>query len=106
MTLLVKFWPLLQAISSIKSKHCRAQVLRQLKKNKDFVACLREIATNAVRGNVVLSKTDKHKLNKHAKVIKALTRSRSVEQAGGFLGAIVPILAAIAFELINGSKKS
>ena len=100
-TLLAVYWPLLRAITKIKDKRCQQKILRHLKKDKNFVAVLREISINTIKQNVALTEKDKRKLNRYSSVIRSLTKSRSVEQAGGFLGTIVPILASIVLDLVS-----
>ena len=100
-SLLSVYWPLLKAICLIKNKSCQRTVLRHLRKDKQFVTLLQEISENTVRQNIRLSKRDKLRLEKHADIIRALKKQRKVDQAGGFLGVIVPILAAEIFDLIT-----
>lgn len=87
------YFPLLQAIASIRSKRAQRLVLKHLKKHRPFVVLLRELAENTVKQNIKISAENKKKLNKHSTVIKALVKKKQVEQSGGFLGVIVPLLA-------------
>lgn len=89
---------MLKAVAGIKDKRAQLLVLKQLKKHRPFVVLLRELAENTIKQNIKLTEKEKKKLNKHAVVIKALTKKKKVEQSGGFLGIIVPLLA----ELIGG----
>lgn len=100
-TLLEQYWPLLQAVTKIKNRAAQRTVLRHLRKHKPFVQLLKEISVNTVNQNIKLDARHKRRLNKHSKVIKGLTKSRYVDQAGGFLGIVVPILATVIGELLR-----
>lgn len=91
---LQRYFPLLRAVASIKDKRAQQLVLKHLKKHRPFVVLLRELAENTIQQNIRLTKKDKKKLNRHAEVIKSLVKKKKVEQSGGFLGVIVPLLAA------------
>lgn len=95
------YYPLLEAVASVRHKKCQKQILRQLKKNKHIVNCMKEIARNIIKGSLKLTATDKRKLNKHTKLIRALARGRSVEQSGGFLNVVLPILASLISSLLT-----
>lgn len=94
LTRLQRYYPLLKAVASIKNKKAQRLVLNHLKKHRPFVVLLRELAENTVNQNITFTEGQKKKLNRHAKVIKALVRKKKVEQSGGFLGVVVPLLAA------------
>lgn len=94
MSRLERYYPLLRAVASIKNKKAQKLVLKHLKKHRPFVVLLRELAENTVNQNIHFTEPQKKKLNKHAKVIKSLVKKKNIEQSGGFLGVIVPLLAA------------
>lgn len=98
-------FPLLRAIAKIKDKKGQELILRQLTKHRPFVVLLREIAQNTIDENIKLSAKDKKKLNKHSEVIRALTKQKKVHQSGGFLGIIVPLLAASIAGLVRDNVK-
>jgi hypothetical protein len=98
---LKRYFPLLRAIAKIKDRKAQALILKQLTKHKPFVVLLREIAQNIIEQNIELTATDKKRLNKHSEVIRGLTKKKKVHQSGGFLGVIVPLLAASIAGLVR-----
>ncbi len=64
---------------------------------------LREIAVNIMNKNIPLNKIQLRKLGPHAKTIKGLacgvkqaSRQKLVQQTGGFLPFLIPIVTSIA----------
>ena len=97
---LERYFPLLKAVANIRNKKAQRLVLQQLKKHRPFVVLLREIAENTISENIKLTPAQKKRLNRHATVIKALTKKKKVEQSGGFIAQILPLLAAEIASLI------
>ena len=75
-------------------------ILKQLKKNKKIVNCMKEVARNLMSGKLNLSAADKRKLNKHSSIVRSLAKGRKVEQSGGFLNIALPILASVVSSLL------
>lgn len=97
--LLARYYPLLKAITGMCGT-CRKRLLTKLAQDPEFVKCMREITENVLKENVELSVKDKRRLNRHAKVISSLRKSKGVTQSGGFLNIVVPLLASVVGELI------
>ena len=76
--LVIQFYPVLKAVTRLKDKACRKKLLKQLARDPQFAKCMKEITENVVRENIPLSKKDKLKLNREAKVIRALRKSRGI----------------------------
>jgi hypothetical protein len=93
-------FPLIEAVAKIKKKEVQRVVLRHLSKNRRFVSCLQEIAKNTIAGNLPLTKFHKKRLNKHSTVVRGLVKKRKVQQSGGFIGAVLPLLASIVGDIL------
>ena len=98
--LITSYYPLLQAVSKIKSQKNQKMILQNLAKDIKFVACLRELAKNTANGNLKLSQADKRRLNKYSTIVRALIKKKSVNQAGGFIQAILPIISSLVGSLL------
>lgn len=103
-SLLPQFYLLLKAVTEIKDKRCQTQILKRLARNKEFCACVREIARNVA--NLDLSRKDKKRLDRQATLVRDLAKARRVPQSGGFLNIVVPLLATIVGELIASKIKT
>ena len=93
-------------LRSIKPKQ-RKQLVEHL--NKEHLRGLTEVAVNVVKGTVPLNDDQTRVCRRWRKPLKllALKRYPSKEkkkllQQGGFLGAILPILASVLDGVING----
>ena len=71
---------------------------RKLKLNSDFIHCCRDCAANILAGRI----GDRERLKRYKNKLRALSdkstsdkRSTEIVQSGGFLSAILPILAGI-----------
>ena len=68
---------------------------------------------NALRGNIPLKRTQKNKLRKYKKHIKALIKPKTsmsrkkkiLVQNGGFLSVLLPALAGIIPSIVSAFKK-
>jgi hypothetical protein len=95
----------LEYICSIKDKKLRSQNLKYVSKDPRIYSALREIAHNAVRGNIKISKNLMKKLNnmRYKRVIYELSKKQKsrrkqrqlVEQSGGFLPYLIPAVVSI-----------
>ena len=72
--------------------------------NKELIACLCECALNVLNGNVHLKPSEKKKLLKYKRHLRALSNKKTpalkkkklLRQKGGFLGALLtPVLSAL-----------
>lgn len=94
----------LKLLVSIKDKKARSIVLKKLSKKSCIYDALREIAVNIMNKNLPLNKSQLRKLGPHAKTIKGLAcgvkqvskRQKLVQQTGGFLPLLIPIVTSIA----------
>lgn len=103
--LVLTYLPLLKALTSIKDKKLQRRLLRALCKEKKFKNCVCELAHNTIKQNILLSEQDKRRLNKHSSLIRGLSKKKKLQQAGGFLNIVVPLLAAQLGQLIFSSIK-
>lgn len=95
------FLPLLKAIITIKDKKVQKKVLRQLARDTDFARLMREIASNTINNNLVLTPRQKTILNKHTSTVRGLLKKKKIQQSGGFLQIVVPLLATLLSDLIT-----
>jgi hypothetical protein len=93
-------YPVIEAVAKIKNKKIQKVLLRHLSRNKNFVSCLSEIAKNTIAGNLPLSSTQKRILNRQSAIVRGLVKKQRVEQSGGFIGAVLPLLATIVGDLL------
>ena len=98
--LIVQYYPILRAITRIKDKEMQRKMLKFLCKEKKFKHCICELAHNTVKQNLPLSKKDKTRLNKQASLVKSILKKKKIDQSGGFLNVVVPLLATVVGELI------
>lgn len=103
--LVLAYLPLLKALTSIKDKKLQRRLLKALCKEKKFKTCICEIAHNTIKENILLSKRDKRRLNKQSLLIRGISKKKKIQQAGGFLNIVVPLLAAQLGELIFSKIK-
>ena len=96
-----KHLPMLKWLSTAKPKEQKA-VIRVL--GNDALKAVDECCVNVLKGNVPLTKSQKHRLSRFKQVMrklggggKALSTSskRRLIQTGGFLGALLPPILSI-----------
>ena len=100
--LLIKKYP--------KSK--RDAILSHLAHKECIWKALREISHNIIKKNIKLTKAQKIKLNRYAKTIKGISkgtknkkrRRRLIQQSGGFIGWLAPVVAAVLPSIIDALK--
>lgn len=72
--------------------------------SNDLITCLCECALNVLNGNVSLKPSERTKLRRHKRELRALTdgrtslqkKKKALKQKGGFLGALLtPVLSAL-----------
>lgn len=93
----------LDFVASIKVPKLRQQLLKVLKSQPKYYIALREIAYNTVRKNLILSSKEKQRLKKHKRVLVDLAKKQKsakkkkklVEQSGGFLPILLPLVASL-----------
>jgi hypothetical protein len=97
----------LEMVASIKDIRKRNQVLKLLSNKPELYKALREIAHNTVNKNIKLEPHHKTKLRKYKQTFidlsvksKGIRKKKAlVEQSGGFL----PILIPLVLSLLNGA---
>ena len=99
----------LDLIAKIKNTKTRKAVLKDFSSKAEIFEALKEIATNTINKNVPLTSLQKKKLRHHKKIIIALsqkknksnkTKKKLVEQSGGFLPVLIPIIFSIVDQLL------
>jgi len=104
----------LELIAKIKNAKTRNAVLKDFSANMKIYEALREIARNVIKRNVPLNSSQKKKLRRYKKVIISLSNSKNskrkkrklVEQSGGFLPILIPIITGILGEVIGNGLRS
>jgi hypothetical protein len=96
---------ILQYISTIRDKKLRLANLRYASRDPRIYLALREIAYNAIRGNIKVPKNIVKKLNseRYKRVLRELANKQKskakqrqlVEQSGGFLPYLIPIVVSL-----------
>jgi hypothetical protein len=102
----------LQLVAKMKDKKAQKKVLKELAKENCFAKSVQEIAFNTVNSNIPLKPIHKKKLKKHAHIIKSLSkksikgkkRIKLIEQSGGALGVLLPIVASLLPAIIDAVK--
>lgn len=87
----------------------RKAVLKEADKALVFSIC--EICDNTLSGNVPLKETERHKLKKHKKILRALAskggswkqKKRIAQTGGAFIPLLLSLLAPSVGKLIFGS---
>ena len=98
--------PLVITLKSIKPKQ-RKEVVKAM--NRNHFRGLTEVAVNIIKNTVKLSPEQMRICRRIRKPLKLLAlkryptkEKRKIFQRGGFLGAILPILASVLGAVING----
>lgn len=107
-----KQWDRLQIIANAKSKKTRIELIKQFSSEIDFVVAIREICKNIVNRNIPLSPKQVRRLKEHKRDILYLTQRtvntpayrRRVNQVGGWLPIILPLVATVIGEIIRSRK--
>lgn len=99
-----------------KSNKLKKSILNDMSKQKCFFDCLFEIVNNIKQQKIKLTTAQRGKLKKQAKLLYKIhrkprshnSRVRLVNQSGGFIQYILPVVAPIVVELIANaiSKKN
>ena len=71
--------------------------------DNDIIRALSEMSLNVLRGNIPLQHGQKKRLRKHKQTMRSLanrllsldTKRRLVQQSGGFLPVLLPIIASV-----------
>lgn len=90
----------LSLIGRAKAKHMREKLLAIA--NADQIDAIIECVDNVNRNNVVVPKQKVQTLRRHSKLVQDLLkprtslqrRKRLLSQSGGFLGSLIPVVAA------------
>jgi hypothetical protein len=97
--------PVVLTLKTLKPKQRKAMVNLL---NPDHVKGFTEVAVNIVKNTVPLSHEHTETCKKWKKPLKSLALKGSIKkkkkilQQGGFLGAILPILATVLGSVLNG----
>lgn len=103
----------LKIAASFKNKHKREAIMEYLSKKSCIYRALREIAMNIINEEIKLNKSQIERLGPHAKIIKSLQcgvkeknrKQKLVQQSGGFLPWLIPILTSLVTTGIDLIKK-
>jgi hypothetical protein len=99
----------LHLVCDTKCKKLQKSILKEMSKNDVYFKALYEIVRNIYLKNIKLKQSDKLKLKKNAKVLNNILsnpkskrkRSLLVNQSGGFLPFILPLVGTAISELIS-----
>ena len=104
-----KHWDNLLLSTQLKNVRSRKDFLKLMSKDETVYEAIKNIVINLMKGNINLNKRSKLKLMKEKKVIKAFTcnnkckkkKQKIVEQSGGFLNVVIPLIASVIADIIN-----
>jgi len=99
----------LEALKALAKANSLVQKAMISSANKDLVLTLVECATNIIRGNVDLTKSQYTRLKRYHQYLRRLVRSktsdqekRKILQTGGFIGALLrPLLSVVLPKLFQ-----
>ena len=100
----------LELVASCKDIKERRVVLNALCRHKKFIKAIKMICRNTVNQTLNLSDKQKNQLKKHAKVIEYVAKSSNsgrktiVQNGGGFVSVLLPIVASLIGAAINGAS--
>ncbi len=106
----------MKIVCNTKCARLRKSFLKEMSKKDDFFKALFEIVHNISLKKLKLKPSDKRKLKHHMKIMNKIIakpkskvkRSKIINQSGGFITAILPLVVTAVSELISYaiSKKS
>lgn len=101
---------LMKTVAAVKSSKLRKQCLKDLTNKKELCDCLSEICFNIAKGNIQLDSSHKKQIKKHKDLIylfakKDKNRVKKLNQVGGFLPYLIPIIATLAADLISSKLR-
>ena len=98
----------LKLVMKIKDKTKRNIILEYLSQKDEIYNALREIAVNIMKKNIKLNKNQLKRLGRHGNTIidlndgvKRKQRKRIVQQSGGFLPWLLPVVATVLGSIIK-----
>jgi hypothetical protein len=102
----------LKLLSQIKNKDIRKNATCDFCKNENLYKAIKEIALNIVNKNIPLTNKDKKKLKKYKKDIyllskqkfKSKRKQKVLQQTGGFLPILIPLVATILGQIYENNK--
>lgn len=106
---LKQYFPLIELVSKSQPAD-RKKLLQKFSKDRKFFDAVSEICLNVCQGNITLNKKCKCSINKYKKTVaeiakkpkSAVKRRKLINQSGGFLPALIPIIAGeIIFHLLR-----
>ena len=98
----------LQSAMKYKDKRSRQTIMKFLSNKKCVYNALREIAMNIINKRIKLNRRQIGRLNPHAKTIRTLKcgvknklrRRKLVQQSGGFLPWLLPVVATVLSSIL------
>ena len=106
----------MKIVCDTKCAKLQKSFLKEMSKRDDFFKALFEIVHNISLKKLKLKPSDKRKLKRHLKIMNKIIakpkskvkRSKIINQSGGFITAILPLVVTAVSELISYaiSKKS
>lgn len=107
-----KYIDVLEIISKTRSVKIRETLLKNALKNDDFCDAMVELCTNLIKGNINLPEENKTRIKRHRSLIAEIAlkpkskskRKELIVQSGGFLPAVIPIVATIISEIIRNAS--
>jgi hypothetical protein len=102
----------LALVANAESPYVQKTILRELSRKPCFVAAMKEISINTVKGRLPLTERQRRKLLKIGKVVRDIARGKKTRkriiQSGGFIKFVLPILGTllgpVVERLINGRQ--
>jgi len=98
----------LSQVANTKNKKKRQVLLKTLYKDPKFIKALKLVCKNTLECNVPIPKEAKRKLCHHAKAITHIAKTKSsgrnivLQNGGGFLSVLVPLVTTLLGAAING----
>ena len=105
-------WPSLELVSAIKTPKFRKQLLKHFSNDEQFCSACREISKNIVKRKFIIKGQKAKSLRRHKRIISSLSKKNNskkrkrllVSQSGGWLAAVIPLVATVIGELIRSNK--
>lgn len=109
---LKKWLSLFDVLQKVKNRNLRERLLHNFSSDASLFDALREIIINIRDNNIDLKEDEKRKLIQHREVLRRLlkrsykspsVRKKIVNQSGGFLNILLPIVTSVITEIISRS---
>lgn len=107
----------MQLYCSTEKKHLRDSILNEMSKHECFFDAIHEIVNNLFLKNINVKSLTPAQKNKMKKMLPVMLKIRKkpknkairrklVQQSGGFLPVVLPVLATVVGELISNAIRS